>query len=144
MEEYRSPTNFLIDRLVSKLVREGREILEEIEGVGDASVRGSISQEEAAAAEEAVLRRMDHLSRHEGHILSRFLELKAQGHEVIQREHAKASAEARCFEGMIHRAQGLEQAEGKVHARIWRFGKPLRCYGVTVNRPEVLSPGPTE
>ena len=113
MEEYRSPTNDLIDRLVSKLTREDREILEEIEGMGDASVRGRISREVAAAAEEAVLSRIDHLPHPEGDILSRVLELKAQGHEVIERDHAKASAEARRFEGMIHRAQELEQAEGK-------------------------------
>ncbi len=113
MEEYRSPTNDLIDRLVSKLTREDREILEEIEGMGDALVRGRISQEEAEAAEEAVLRRMDHHPRPEGDILSRVLELKAQGHEVIEQEHAKASADARRFEEMIHRAQELEQSEGK-------------------------------
>ena len=113
MEEYRSPTNDLIDRLVSKLTPEGRGILEEIEGLGDASVRGRISREEAAAAEGAVLCRMDHLPRHEGDILSRVLELKAQGHEVIEREHAKASAEARRFEEMVHRAQELEHEEGK-------------------------------
>ena len=113
MEEYRSPTNDLIDRLVSKLTPEDREILEEIEGVGDASVRGKISREEAEAAEEAVLRRMDHHPRYEGDILSRVLELKAQGHEVIEQQHAKASADARRFEEMIHRAQELEQAEGK-------------------------------
>ena len=81
--------------------------------MGDASVRGRISREEAAAAEEAVRRRVDHLPRHEGNILLRVLELKAQGHEVIEREHAKAAADARRFEGMIHRAQELEQAEGK-------------------------------
>ena len=113
MEEYRSPTNDLIDRLVSKLTREDREILEEIEGLGDALVRGRISQEEAKAAEEAVHRRMEHHPRHEGDILSKVLELKAQGHEVIEQEHAKASADARRFEEMIHRAQKLEQAEGK-------------------------------
>jgi hypothetical protein len=114
MEEYRSPTNDLIDRLVSKLTREDREILEEIEGMGDASVRGRIArEEEAAAAEEAVLRRMDQHSRPEGDILSRVLELKAQGHEVIEREHAKASADDERFEEMIHRAQELEQSEGK-------------------------------
>jgi hypothetical protein len=113
MEEYRSPTNDLIDWLTSKLTREGREILGEIEDMGDALVRGSISQEEAEAAEEAVLRRIDHLPHPEGDVLSKVLELKAQGHEVIEQEHAKASADARCFEEMIHRAQGLEQAEGK-------------------------------
>ena len=113
MEEYRSPTNDLIDRLVSKLTPEDREILEEIEGVGDASVRGKISREEAEAAEEAVLRRMDHHPRYEGDILSRVLELKAQGHEVIEQQHAKASADARRFEEMIRRAQELEQEEGK-------------------------------
>ncbi len=113
MEEYRSPTNGLIDRLVSKLTPEGREILEEIEGVGDALVRGRISREEAEAAEEAVRRRMDRLPRPEGDVFSKVLELKAQGHEVIEREHAKASADARRFEGMIHRAQELEQEEGK-------------------------------
>lgn len=113
MEEYRSPTNDLIDWLVSKLTREDRETLEEIEGIGDALVRGSISQEEAKAAEEAVHRRMDHHPRDEGDILSKVLELKAQGHEVIEQEHAKASADARRFEEMIHRAQKLEQAEGK-------------------------------
>jgi len=72
--------------------------------VGDASVRGRISQEEAAVAEEAVLRRMDRLPRQEGDILSRVLELKAQGREVVEREYAKASADTRRFEGMIHRA----------------------------------------
>ncbi len=113
MEEYRSPTNDLIDRLVSKLAPEDREILEEIESLGDALVRGRISREEAAAAEEAVLSRMDHLPHHEGDILSKVLELKAQGHEVIEQEHAKASADARRFEEMIHRAQELERAEGK-------------------------------
>src|SRR5215212_10813689 len=113
MEEYRSPTNDLIDRLVSKLTPEDREILEEIEGMGDALVLGSISQEEAEAAEEAVLRRMDQLPRPEGDILYKVLELKARGHEVIEQEHAKASADARRFEEMIHRAQKLEQAEGK-------------------------------
>jgi hypothetical protein len=113
MEEYRSPTNDLIDRLVSKLTREDREILEEIEGMGDALVRGRISREEAEAAEEAVLRRMDHHPRPEEDILSKVLELKAQGHEVIEQEHAKASADARRFEEMIHRAQELEQSEGK-------------------------------
>ncbi len=112
MEEYRSPTNDLIDRLVSKLTREDRETLEEIESIGDALVRGRISQEEAKAAEKAMHRRMDH-PRHEGDILSKVLELKAQGHEVIEQEHAKASADARRFEEMIHRAQKLEQAEGK-------------------------------
>ena len=80
--------------------------------MGDASVRGRISRQ-VAAAEGAVLRRMDHPPRHEGHILSRVLKLKAQGHEVIERERAKAAADARRFEGMIHRAQELEQAEGK-------------------------------
>ena len=113
MEKYRSPTNDLIDRLVSKLTPEDREILEEIEGMGDALARGRISQEEAEAAEEAVLRRMDHHPRHEGDILSKVLGLKAQGHEVIEQEHAKASADARRFEEMIHRAQELEQAEGE-------------------------------
>ncbi len=113
MEEYRSPTNDLIDRLVSKLTREDREILEEIEGMGDALVRGRISQEEAEAAEEAVLRRIDHHSRHEGDILAKILELKAQGHEVIEQQHAKASADDERFEEMIHRAQELEQTEGK-------------------------------
>jgi len=113
MEEYRSPTNDLIDRLVSKLTREDREILEEIEGLGDALVRGRISQAEAKAAEEALHRRMEHHPRHERDILSKVLELKAQGHEVIEQEHAKASADARRFEEMIHRAQKLEQAEGK-------------------------------
>ena len=113
MEEYRSPTNDLIDRLVSKLTREDREILEEIEGLGDALVRGRISQAEAKAAEEALHRRMEHHPHHEGDILSKVLELKAQGHEVIEQEHAKASADARRFEEMIHRAQKLEQAEGK-------------------------------
>jgi hypothetical protein len=113
MEEYRSPTNDLIDRLVSKLTREDREILEEIEGMGDALVRGRISQKEAKAAEEAVHRRMDYYPRHERDTLSKVLELKAQGHEVIEQEHAKASADARRFEEMIHRAQKLEQAEGK-------------------------------
>ena len=113
MEEYRSPTNDLIDRLVSKLAREDREILEEIEGLGDALVRGRISQEEAKVAEEALHRRMKHHPHHEGDILSKVLELKAQGHEVIEQEHAKASADARRFEEMIHRAQKLEQAEGK-------------------------------
>jgi hypothetical protein len=72
--------------------------------VGDVSVRGRISREEAEAAEEAVLRRMDHLPRHEGDILSKILELKAQGHEVIEHEHAKASTDAGRFEEMIHRA----------------------------------------
>ena len=113
MEEYRSPTNDLIDRLVSKLTREDKEILEEIEGMGDALVRGRISQEEAKAAEEAVRRRMDHYPCHERDTLSKVLELKAQGHEVIEQEHAKASADAKRFEEMIHRAQKLEQAEGK-------------------------------
>ncbi len=113
MEEYRSPTNDLIDRLVSKLTPEDREILEEIESMGDALAHGRISQEEAEAAKEALLRRMDHHPRHEGDILSKVLGLKAQGHEVIEREHAKASADARRFEEMIHRAQELEQAEGK-------------------------------
>ena len=113
MEEYRSPTNDLIDRLVSKLTREDREILEEIEGMGDALVRGRISQEEAKAAEEAVHRRMDHHPRYEGDILWKVLELKAQGHEVIEQEHVKASADARRFEEMIYRAQKIEQAEGR-------------------------------
>lgn len=113
MEEYRSPTNDLIDRLVSKLTPEDKEILEEIEGMGDALVCGRISQKEAEAAEEAVLRRMDHYPRHERDILSKVLELKAQGHEVIEQEHAKASSDARRFEKMIHRAQELEQAEGR-------------------------------
>jgi|SRR5215208_390892 len=113
MEEYRSPTNDLIERLVSKLTPEDRQILEEIEGMADASARGSISREEAEAAEEAVLRRMDHLPRPEGDILYKVLELKARGHEVIEQEHAKASADARRFEEMIHRAQELEQEEGK-------------------------------
>jgi hypothetical protein len=113
MEEYRSPTNDLIDRLVSKLTREDREILEEIEGMGDALVRGRISQEEAEPAEEAVLRRMNYHPRLEGDILSKVLELKAQGHEVIEQAHAKASADARRFEEMIHRAQELVQSEGK-------------------------------
>ena len=132
MEEYRSPTNDLIDRLVSKLPPEAREILEEIEGVGDASVRGRISREEAEAAAEAVLRRMDHLPRREGDILSRILELKAQGHEVIEQEHAKASADARCFEEMIHRAQELEQAEGKdsrPDMALREAVEVLRCHG---------------
>ena len=113
MEEYRSPTNDLIDRLVSKLTREDREILEEIEGLGDALVRGRISQEEAEAAEEAVLRRMNYHPRPDRDILSKVLELKAHGHEVIEQEHAKASADAKRYEEMIHRAQELEQAEGK-------------------------------
>src|SRR5215212_6821507 len=113
MEEYRSPTNDLIDRLVSKLTPEDREILEEIEGMGDALVLGSISQEEAEAAEEAVLGRMDRHPRPEGDILYKVLELKARGHEVIEEEHAKASAEARRFEEMIQRARELEQEEGK-------------------------------
>ncbi len=113
MEEYRSPTNDLIDRLVDKLAPGSREILEEIEGVGDASVRGRISQEEAEAAEEVVLTRMDHLPTHEADVLWKILELKAQGHEVIEREHAKASADAKRFEEMIHRAQEVERAEGK-------------------------------
>ena len=131
MEEYRSPTNDLIDRLVSKLTPEGREILEEIEGLGDASVRGRISREEAAAAEEAVGRRMDHLPLDEGNILSRVLELKAQGHEVIEREHAKASADARRFEEMIHRAQELEHEEGKGSRPDMALGEAievLRCH----------------
>jgi len=113
MEEYRSPTNDLIERLVSKLTPEGRQILEEIEGIGDASVRGRISREAAEAAEEAVRRRMDYLPNHEGDIFSKVLNLKAQGHEVIEQEHAKASADAKRFEEMIHRAQELEQEEGK-------------------------------
>jgi hypothetical protein len=113
IEEYRSPTNDLIDRLVSKLTREDKEILKEIEGLGDALVRGRISQEEVEAAEAAVFRRMDHHPRHEGDILSKVLELKAQGHEVIEQEHAKASADARRFEEMIHRAQEVEQEAGK-------------------------------
>ena len=113
MEEYRSPTNDLIDRLVSKLTPEGREILEEIEGMGDASVRGRVSREEAEAAEEAVRRRMDRLPRPEGDVFSKVLELKAQGHKIIEQEHAKASADARRFEEMIRRAQELEQEEGK-------------------------------
>jgi hypothetical protein len=113
MEEYRSPTNDLIDRLVSKLTQEDREILEEIEGMGDALVRGRISQEEAEAAEEVVLRRMDCHPRPDRDILSKVLELKAHGHEVIEQEHAKASADAKRYEEMIHRAQELEQAEGK-------------------------------
>ena len=131
MEEYRSPTNDLIDRLVSKLTPEGREILEEIEGLGDASVRGRISREEAAAAEEAVLSHMDHLPLDEGNILSRVLELKAQGHEVIEREHAKASADARRFEEMIHRAQELEHEEGKGSRPDMALGEAievLRCH----------------
>ncbi len=132
MEEYRSPTNDLIDRLVSKLTREDREILEEIEGVGDASVRGRISREEAEAAEEAVLGRMDYLPRHERDILSKSLELKAQGHEVIEYEHAKASADAGRFEEMIHRAQEVEQAEGKDSRpgmALREAVEVLRCHG---------------
>ena len=113
MGKYRSPTNDLIDQLVSKLSQEGTEILEEFERVGDALVRGRIVQEEAEAAEEAVLGRMDYLPHHDRGILSKVLVLKAHGHEVIEQAHAKAFTDARRFKAMIHRAQELEREEGK-------------------------------
>ena len=132
MEEYRSPTNDLIDRLVSKLTQEDREILEEIEGMGDALVRGRISQEEAEAAEEAVLGRMDYLPHHDRDILSKVLVLKAQGHEVVEQAHAKAFTDARRFKAMIHRAQELECEGGKEPGSdmtVWEAFEVLRCNG---------------
>ena len=132
MGEYRSPTNDLIDRRVSKLTQEGREILEEIERVGDALVRGKISQEEAEAAEEAVLGHMDYLPHHERDILSKVLVLKAQGHEVIEQAHAKAFTDARRFKAMIRRAKELEREEGKEprsEMPVWEAFEVLQRHG---------------
>ena len=132
MGEYRSPANNLIDRHVSKLTQEGRQILEEIEGVGDALVRGKISQEEAEAAEEAALGHMDYLPHHDQDILSKILVLKAQGHEVIEQAHAQAFTDARRFEAMIDRAKELEREEGKElrsEMPVWEAFEVLRRHG---------------
>jgi dephospho-CoA kinase len=132
MGKYRSPTNDLIDQLVSKLTQEGTEILEELERVGDALVREKLSQEEADAAEEAVLGDVDYLPHYDRDILSKVLVLKAQGHEVIEQAHAKAFTDARRFKAMIHRAQELEREEGKEPGSdmtVWEAFEVLRCNG---------------
>ena len=114
MEEHEErATNDLIERLATRLSQEGKKVLEDFEHIGDAFVRGRISEGVAEVREEAVLERLDYLSEQDRGIILHLFELKAHANHVEAEKHGETARVATEAAAAIERAQELQRAEGK-------------------------------
>ena len=133
MEEHEErATNDLIERLATRLSQEGKKVLEDFEHIGDAFVRGRISEGVAEVREEAVLERLDYLSEQDRGIILHLFKLKAHATHVEAEKHGELARVATEAAAAIERAQELERAEGKEPRPSMTVGEAvevLQCHG---------------